>query len=95
VNTISSPTYGLAKYVARKLSPIVGHIDSFIKDSYDFLKVIKEEKLDKDELIIIFDVVSLSTKIPLEEAIKVLYEVTNAETAKLVEICLCSKLFSF
>lgn len=33
VNTIGSPTYELAKYVAKVLKPLVGNTDSFIKDS--------------------------------------------------------------
>jgi hypothetical protein len=45
VNTIGSPTYELAKYVAKILSPLVGHTDSFIKDSNDFVKIIKNEKI--------------------------------------------------
>ena len=37
VNTIGSPTYELAKFVAKHLIPLVGHTDSFIKDSSDFV----------------------------------------------------------
>ena len=32
VNTIGSPTYELAKFVAKRLGPVVGHMESFIKD---------------------------------------------------------------
>src|SRR6202044_3940579 len=59
VNTIGSPTYELAKYVARILKPLVGNTDSFIKDSHDFVKLIKNEKLERDDLLVSFDVVSL------------------------------------
>lgn len=37
VNTIGSPTYELAKYVAKILKLLVGNTDSFIKDSHDFI----------------------------------------------------------
>ena len=42
-----------------------------------------------------FDVVSLYTKVPVEDAIRVLREITSDEIAKLVEICLKSTYFSF
>jgi hypothetical protein len=80
VNTIGSPTYELAKHVAKILSPLVGHTDSFIKDSNDFIKIIKNEKLKPQDTLISFDVVSLFTKIPLDEAIQIIKEVTDPET---------------
>ena len=42
VNTIGLPTYELAKHVAKILSPLVGHIDSFINDSNEFIKTIEK-----------------------------------------------------
>ena len=38
---------------------------------------------------------SLYTKVPVEDAIRVLREITSDEIAKLVEICLNSTYFSF
>lgn len=77
VNTIGSPTYERAKYVAKILRPLVGNTDSFIKDSHDFVKLIKNEKIECDEILVSFDVVSLFTKIPLDEAIYVIKDVTD------------------
>jgi retron-type reverse transcriptase len=48
-----------------------------------------------DGTLISFDVVSLFTKIPLNEAILVVKEVIDLETAKLAEVCLCSTFFSY
>ena len=95
VNTIGSPTYELAKYVAKVLKPLVGNTDSFIKDSHDFVNLIKKEKLERDDILVSFDVVSLFTNIPLEEAIQVIKEVTDPGTARLAEICLRSTVFTF
>jgi hypothetical protein len=95
VNTIGSPTYELAKHVAKILSPLVGHTDSFIKDSNEFIKIIEKEKLKPEDTLISFDVVSLFTKIPLDEAIQVVKEVTDPETTKLAEVCLRSTFFSY
>ena len=44
VNTIGSPTYELAKYLAKILGPLVGNTESFIKDSSEFVRLIKVEK---------------------------------------------------
>jgi hypothetical protein len=95
VNTIGSPTYELARYVAGILRPLVGKTDSYIKDSRDFVELIKEEKIDSKDMLISFDVVSLFTKIPLNEAIQVIKEVADPQTARLAEVCLKSTFFSF
>jgi retron-type reverse transcriptase len=81
--------------VARILGPLVGRTDSYIKDSRDFMELIKEEKIESKDIIISFDVVSLFTKIPLNEAIQVINEVANPQTSRLAEVCLKSTFFSF
>jgi hypothetical protein len=70
------------KYVAKTLGPLVGKTGLFIKDSFDFITIIKNERVELDDIIIIFDVVSLFTKIPLGEAISIIKEVTDPKTAK-------------
>lgn len=87
--------YRLAKYVARILRPLFGHTDSFIKNSYDFVKLIKEKKVDKDYLITIFCVLSLLNKIPLNDVIQIFYEVINPQNGKLAKNFLCSTFFNF
>jgi len=85
----------LTKYVSGILSPLVGNIDSFIKDSKHFVDLIKDDKYEPKDMTVSFDVISLFTKIPLNEAIEVVKGVTDPLTAKLVEICLRSTFFSF
>ena len=46
VNTIGSPTYTLAKYLVKALTPLVGHTSSFIKESKYFVDNIKYIKLE-------------------------------------------------
>jgi hypothetical protein len=46
-------------------------------------------------MLISFDVVSLFTKIPLNEAIQAIKEVADPQTTKLAEVCLQSTFFSF
>ena len=45
VNTIGSPSYGLDRLLAHKLKPLVGHSQSFIKDSSHFIQNIKTMSL--------------------------------------------------
>jgi len=73
----------------------VGKTSSYIKDSNQFVQYIKNTKLDPGDKIVSFDVVQLFTKIPLDEAIQVVKEVADPQTAKLAEICLRSTFFSF
>lgn len=88
VNNIGSPTYMLVKHVADILIPLVGNIDSFMKDYKHFVDLIKDEKYEPTYLTVRFDVVSLFTKIPLNEAIEIVKGIINSLTSKLVEICL-------
>ena len=83
VNTIGSPTYELAKHLAKVLGPLVGKTDSFIKDSSHFVELIKDEKLEPKDIILSFDVVSLFTKIPLDEAIQVIKDAIDPHTTNL------------
>ena len=59
VNTIGSPTYDLAKHIAKTLKPLVGKSFSFIKDSSQFVERMKDWKVNDNDLLTSFDVVSL------------------------------------
>ena len=95
VNTIGGPTYLLAKFLAAKLRPLVGHTKSFVKDSASFIDDLKRIKLEPEDILVSFDVVSLYTCIPINEAMAVINRLTDPDTAKLVELCLTSTFFSF
>ena len=95
VNTIGSPTYDLAKHLAKALKPLVGKTFSFIKYSSELVSKMKEWKMSDNDLLTSFDVVSLYTKIPINEAVEVIKKVSNPETTHLVEICLRSTYFCF
>ena len=53
----------------------------------------KEWKMSDNDLLTSFDVVSLYTKIPINEALEIIKKVSDPETAHLVEICLRSIYF--
>ena len=73
----------------------MGTIDFFIKDSNHFVEFIKERKVEKDEILVSFDVVSLFTKVPILDSIEIIKRKVNEEVAILVEFCLRSTFFSF
>jgi hypothetical protein len=58
---------------------------------YDF----KRWQVAENDLLVNFDVVSLYTKIPVEDAIKFIEELTDKETSTLVRVFLRSTFFTF
>ena len=50
VAAISSPTYRLAKELARILSPLADHSDSFVKNSAEFAQEVRDMELGEEEL---------------------------------------------
>ena len=95
VNTIDSPTYDLAKYLTGILKPLVGNMSSFIKDSSSFVKMISNLTLEPEDIMVSFDVFSLSTKIPIDDVVDAFKIVTNPDITKLIEVCLSSTFFNF
>ena len=70
VSAIGSPTYGLAKKLAQILTPLAGKTDSYVKNSSDFVQKVKEAGAQEGEKMVSFDVVSLFTKVPVEDALQ-------------------------
>ena len=95
LNIIGSLTYQLAKFLAKNIKSLASHTFSYIKDSSHFVNDIKDIHVDETEIMVSFDVVSLYTKVPVEEAIKIISNITNDETTNMVKICLKSTYFTF
>ena len=66
-----------------------------MKDSASFIMDLKDIKLEPEDILVSFDVVSLYTCIPIKEALEVIYRLTDPDTAHLVEVCLTSTFFCF
>ena len=108
VSSINSPTYHLAKYVTQVIGPLAGQTTSFVKNSRHFVEKIKDEIIREDEVMVSFDVKSLFTNVPLDEALQVIQDRLNQYTSlaertrlspdsitRLLELCLRSTYFSF
>ena len=106
---IGSPTYNLSKFISSVISPLSGQGDSFVKDSKHFVDEIKDFRLSPDEILVSFDVKSLFTNIPIDEAVRVIFEkmnenedlvsdrtsLTTDRIADLLELCLRSTYFMY
>ena len=108
VCTIGSPTYALAKELARVLSPLTGQSPSYIKNSAHFVERIKTLKIDESDLLVSFDVQSLFTRVPIDEAMTRVAELlskdemlgertslTPTSLCALTELCLKTTYFEF
>ena len=73
----------------------MGKIDLFIKDSTHFTQFTRDIKLDSNDILVSFDVISLFTKVPISDSINIIKHKVNDEIASLVELCLHSTFFSF
>ena len=65
VSAIGSPTYSLAKFVTKIISPLTGKTVAHVKNSLDFRNMILKERIDESEIMISFDVKSLFTNVPI------------------------------
>ena len=72
VCTIGSPTYGLAKELARILTPLSGETRSFVKNSAHFVEKISSVKIDSNDCLVSFDVKSLFTQVPRQDALGII-----------------------
>ena len=106
VSSIGSPTYNLEKFLLEILKPLAGKTNSHIKNSQDFINKIKTTTIKEGEIQVSFDIVSLFTNVPTNEAIAIvkkrleqdtkLPERTNLSVDAVIELLdLCSNTTYF
>ena len=67
-------TYDLAKWLSKILRPLVGSSGRILKDTKDLVEIMDEVALSEDKIVVSFDVKSLFTSIPVDEAISICAE---------------------
>ncbi|XP_071441632.1 uncharacterized protein [Hetaerina americana] len=95
VSAIGSPTYNLAKYLTGVLAPHVGNCSHHVKNSADFINTLRGIHLNPSDIMISLDVVSLFTRVPLQETLSLLEKKFDADTVKLFHHALTSTYFTF
>ena len=93
VSAIGSATYHIAKYLASLLQPHIGKSDTHVKDSTHFLQKIGDLHLEPEDQLISLDVVSLFTRVPIEDSIKYISELFEEDITKLFQACLTTNYF--
>ena len=69
---IGSPSHLLSNELARFLSPLAGKGPSHVRNSADFVQRIHQTSFEETYVMVCFDVVSLFTNVPVDEALQVL-----------------------
>ena len=94
-----SPQYDTSKWLCKLLQPVRKKYSKWcIKDSFQFIDLLKKKKIGSNGFMCSFDVVSLFTKVPLEETIKICLDAlyrdddVEPEYTALSENSLCSLL---
>ena len=101
MSSVGSITYNSAKYLAKVLSPLVGKTEHFVKNSQHFVSLVKDKRVEEDEVLISYDVSALFTSVPVNKALTVIHErlasdetlvertpLSASQVTKLLEICL-------
>ena len=106
VSCIGSPSYQLSKYIASIISPLAGKTSSHVLNSKHFAEIMRDITVGGEELLVSFDMSSLSTNVPIGEAVQVIQAKLRKDdslaertplspdrVAELLDMCLRSTYF--
>ncbi|GJQ72018.1 hypothetical protein Trydic_g3120 [Trypoxylus dichotomus] len=85
VNTIDSPTYNLAKYLARFLKEYTGRTPSHGLNSTHFGELISGINIQPTDLLVSFDVVSLFTKVSIPDSLNIIQQLLEQDNKSSIE----------
>ena len=74
VSSIGIISYGVAKYLAKVLSPLVYKTEHHVKNSKDFVRDTRGIRIEPDEELWSYDVSALFTSVPVDKALNVIRE---------------------
>lgn len=69
-----SITYGVARFVADILKPIVGKNGYALKNSADMVNTLGQVRLEEGEVLVSFDVTALFTKVPVDKSLDIILD---------------------
>ena len=73
ISSVGSATYNLSKYLVTLLNPLIGTISkSHIKNNVDLVEKLNNINIGSDFKLVSFDVVSLFTKVPIDDLLEFL-----------------------
>ena len=70
VSNIGAPTYQLSKYLAGLLSQLTGISAYRVKNSFQFVQILESLRVQPEDLVVRFDLVSLFTKVPIVDSLE-------------------------
>ena len=72
VSNIGAPTYQLSSYLSGLLQELVGKSEYHVTNSLQFVQTLESIHIQPDGLMVSFDVVSLFTRVPIADSLKLL-----------------------
>ena len=108
VSAVGSATYKLAKFVNKLLSPYLVEVESYVKNTSDFVEQLESLSVASDELLVSFDVKPLFTSVPVPAALDAVREIVEEDAdfatkngiesgtaMELLRVCLTTTSFQF
>jgi len=95
VSNIGAPTYQLSKYLAGLLSQLIGNSAHHVKNSFQFVQVLESLRVQPEDLVVSFDVVSLFTNVPIVDSLEHLSHHFEDDVMALFKHILTSTYFRF
>lgn len=74
MDSIGSVTYNLSKFLAEVIKPIIGQMEQHCKNSKQLAKELRNIKMEKDEILISHDVISVFTRTPVEATLQIVQQ---------------------
>jgi len=93
VSNIVAPTYQLSKHLSGLFNQHTRKTAHRVKNSFQFVGILESLKIKPRDLMVNFDVVSLFTKVPVEESLTLLCKHFNKDILTLYKYVLTSTYF--